>query len=367
MTMVDRMVSELTGIPLADDDTRRLGIIARVDEGGLGAQTLEYVRHLRPDRVLVPSVDPPRGVARMSRLFDAMPHESDIDVVSFPEAGMEDADTWWRFVDNVDVVLTAETTYNPQLGEMLAAQGKRVVVHANPELWEWHRGAPAGVEAWAPSEWLMHKLPPGTPHVPVPVDRDRCRHRHVEEVRTLLHVSAPAMRDRNGTQSLKEALLYCRTSFTLLVSGPEAPTTPTNVGTVTVRGIGRVDDYWRIYDDADALVLPRRYGGLCLPMQEAASCGLPIIAPGVSPQGPWLAPSLALSTGPLERTRARMKGGLVDVWRYPPTQIAQRVDALVSGDGLEDGRKASEAWAAFLDWREWEPVYAAKLRGGSHG
>jgi hypothetical protein len=32
-------------------------------------------------------------------------------------------------------------------------------------------------------------------------------------------------------------------------------------------------DYWAVYDDVSLLLLPRRYGGLCLPMQEAAACG----------------------------------------------------------------------------------------------
>ena len=36
---------------------------------------------------------------------------------------------------------------------------------------------------------------------------------------------------------------------------------------VNVR-IGGVANYWDAYDGYDALVLPRRYGGLCLPVQE---------------------------------------------------------------------------------------------------
>lgn len=355
MTMVDRLVSDETGIPLADDDRPRLGIICRADEGGLGAQTWEYARHLEPDAVMVMLMDDPRGMQEPLRYEGTPGYHS----VTFPAARSTDHLEWAAFVASVDVILTAETCYLPELPGMCERAGVRLVVHANPELWDWRSHPPTAVEPWAPTDWLLARLPENTPVVSVPVDRERCQWRYVDTVRTLLHVSSPAMLDRNGTLMLMDALQYTRTSFTLLVAGPSAPSEPIVGKGRAIRPIARTDDYWRIYDDADALVLPRRYGGLCLPMQEAAACGLPIITGAVPPQKPWLAPGLGLHE--TLQTRARMKGGIVNVWQYRPEEIAQKIDALVEGETLEAGRNASEEWAGPLDWDAWAPRYQKLL------
>jgi glycosyltransferase involved in cell wall biosynthesis len=54
-------------------------------------------------------------------------------------------------------------------------------------------------------------------------------------------------------------------------------------------------DQAELYTRVDALILPRRYGGLCLPMNEALLSGLPVIMPDCSPNNDvlperWLVP-----------------------------------------------------------------------------
>jgi glycosyltransferase involved in cell wall biosynthesis len=43
------------------------------------------------------------------------------------------------------------------------------------------------------------------------------------------------------------------------------------------------DDRAGLYEGLDALILPHRYGGLCLPMNEALTSGLPVIMSNMSP------------------------------------------------------------------------------------
>jgi hypothetical protein len=42
-------------------------------------------------------------------------------------------------------------------------------------------------------------------------------------------------------------------------------------------------NYLDQYKDGDVLVIPRKYGGLCLPMQEALAHGIPVIMPDIEP------------------------------------------------------------------------------------
>lgn len=334
----------------------RLGIIARYDEGGLGTQTWEYARHLQPAALLMLDVPPGRGEPDESR-YEGLAEQ--FFWSTFP-LGPDDGGIWRRFALACDVVLTAETYYWDEFPYVCADSGTKLVVHANPELWPFHASQTRPpFTTWVPTDWMTKKL--GHPEVvPVPVDRERCEWRHVETVRTMLHVSAPAFHDRNGTNLVKDALPHCRTSFTLQVAGPDIPSDPVQIGNVTVQGIGSVRDYWTIYDDADALVLPRRYGGLCLPMQEAASCGLPIISLRLPPQRAWLHDPLLIQEQ-MVTPRVRMKGGPVNVWGCDARLLAAAMDALVAGDHVEAGGDASDRWAESIDWKVWETRYRQML------
>jgi Glycosyl transferases group 1 len=329
----------------------RLGIIARYDEGGLATMTCEAARHLRPDAVLLVRVDPSRGDEDAHR-YDGLGVERSI--VSFPPHPGQLA-RWTKFVEEVDVVYTAETMYLRDLTTICKRAKTRLVLHAMPELYD--LGSRPSLDVWAPTEWMLGRLPAPAMLMPVPVDRARCAPKPITEVRTMLHVTGEAMLDRNGTDLVKQALALCTVPFTLLIAG-NGPTEPITMGVVTVKPVGRVHDYWRLYDDADALVLPRRYGGLSLPMQEAASCELPIVSLHVAPQNRWL---YAPIQAPATRARSvRMKGGQVNVWTCEPTYLAQRLDALASCDP-EPAVKASRSWAEFLDWELWASVYRKVL------
>ncbi len=334
----------------------RLGIIVRADEGGLGAQTWEYARHLQPHALLLLTVPPPRGEPHPSR-FDGL---SEVTRWSSFPPGDGELGQWAAFANECDVILTAETCYLADFPAMCERAGTKLVVHANPELWEW--GSDPRFETWAPTKWWLERLPSSAEVVPVPVDRERCKRREVTEVKRLLHVSAPAMLDRCGTRLLADALPHCRTKFELLVSGPNAP--PEAIGYpsgLIMRPVAAQRDYWRLYDEADALILPRRYGGLSLPMQEAASIGLPIVSLAVPPQIEWLHPALAVRAKQVEM--ARMKGGMVSVFGCDPVHLAQVIDGIVNADPehvamLTD---ASERFAASIGWQDWEPRYRERL------
>lgn len=336
----------------------RLGIICRADEGGLGTQTWEYARHLNPDAVLLVLMDEPRGQQLPERYQAVIDGGGRYFSITFPRARSTDELEWDNFLSSVDVVLTAETFYREDFPRRAKRAKVRLVMHANPELWD--GGHKPTFDVWAPTDWMVRKLPNGTTVMPMPVDRQRCAYRPINfPPRKLLHVSAPAMLDRNGTTLLKQALVHCRMGFDLYVAGPEAPDKPAKVGKITVHGVPDLRDYWQIYDDMDALVLPRRYGGLSLPMQEAASCGLPIVSLRLPPQKPWLHPLLSV---PVEGVaRARMKGGIFDVAHCAPRLLARALDDLVRGRMIDAMVTRSLRWAETLDWAVLGPIYREAL------
>lgn len=342
--------------------TARIGLIARCDNGGLGNMTWEFHRHVRPDRTLVVRLGTEGRGTEYPERFTAGHDGQRLDVRV--TAGWPTAEELLWLIDGSDVVYTAETTYSPHLPTMCARQKVRLVVHVMPELFgtdllDAHREH--GTVLWVPTTW-RHATVHDASLMPVPVATDRLADVDVREVRTMLHVSAPAMLDRNGTELLKMAIPHCRERWTLLVQGPESPSNPETVGSVLVRAAGPAPrEYPDLYGPpVQALVLPRRYGGLSLPMQEAAACGLPVVTTNLAPQDEWVHPHTMVEAG--DYNTATMKGGQVPVHRCSPERLAAVLDCLVADPPLaREAAAASRAHGEALAWTVWADRYREAL------
>lgn len=312
-------------------------LIARADDGGLGVQTLAIAEHLRFDRILVAQIDPPRGVYRPERFRHLA---TDIRIGAQSENRLSPEDMAW--LCECESVFTVEGLYNPPRveGDFLALArdaGTRVDVYANAELFppryrEWNDAGLMRVTA--PTGWEADRL--GEHRIiPQPVDTERISAwKRTGEVRRFLHVSAPAMLDRNGTWLLMAAVkAYVGPTITLFVAGPEAPDEPTHVGNVHVHPVRDVTDYWERYSQAyDALILPRVYGGLSLVMQEALANGMPVVCLDRYPENTWGGTYRA----PVESYAPyRMKGGSIPVAEANPERLADTITRLALGDPTE--------------------------------
>lgn len=344
-----------------------LSLIARADDGGLGVQTWELARHLHPDRVLViDSTAAGRGAFHPER-FEAEGTEVRCAPYPPPPTGRDLA-----WLAETGHVLTVEGFYSDAAPAVLHRLGAKATVMANPELFppSWRRLASSRVlNVLAPTTWELERLGSARPF-PMPVDRARLPFEERTSARTFLHVSAPAMLDRNGTDVVYEMISKWlgAPSITLLVAGPERPVeTVRDVGPGkhTVVPVDHVEDYWRLYDDADVLLVPRRYGGLSLVMQEAASRGLPVVRLDRAPESAWFP---ACTTIPVRSVESHpMKGGAFDVADASALDLAVVVCALARGgedaDGIDVGAcsRASNAFATSIDWSTLGPRWPAVL------
>lgn len=319
-----------------------LAMIARADDGGLGAMTWEVWRHLHPARTLIVLADHrTRGRAHPER-FDG-PGEVRVARM-FPKS----ADVAWLTAE-ADVVYTAETFYGAKI------RGPRTALHVMPEMHA-HDTASAML---LPTPWRAEHFPGGI-RLPVPVARDRLPYRQRTEATTLFHVAGNAMADRNGTDLLLSALDHVRHPCRLLIRGGQPHRE--RHGLVDVEWLGHHDGpYWEAWpDDAGVLVLPRRFGGLCLPMLEATSLGLPIVTLDLDPQRSWLpAAGLVPTTG---STPVRMRGGTIDVHSTGVVMLAGRIDRLLADPALVAALSArADVLAAERSWEALLPEWQATL------
>jgi hypothetical protein len=315
-----------------------LGIIARSDRGGIAAQTYELVQHLNPAKVLV--VKPGRERGEMSDMYPG----------SFSAPDPINSMSARAFLKGLDVVLTVEGWYGEEVPLLCQEMNIRRVVVANPELF--NRNTPFD-KLVVPTKWMLGSMPENTEELPHPINMKRFTQRVRKSVKTFYHLGSPAMLDRNGSLAVKKALPLLRNECNVIVrdnSVHEAYMTKIGRAMVSVLPGHATPNYWQHWPtEADAFVLPRRYGGLCLPMQEAAAQGMPVITSMVEPQKEWFHEDQLVQ--PSERFAAGMKGGRVYCYDVSPDALAERMDAF-SG-GVVDVEAASERsleWARARSW-----------------
>lgn len=326
----------------------RVGVLSPLTDRGLGVQSWEAARNLDAAVLHVETKDPsapshPERFPNATRTRWA----AGLD----PKVVM----AWLR---TVDVVYAAETFYDPRFTKWAQAASTTTVLHANPEF---YTGSQDPTRLWSATPWRKDVMPERTEVVPFPVAADRftpaephdgpCRFVHVAGKR--------ALADRNGTDTVMGALhmLSRPCEVRIIVQHGEVPEVPNVPRHVKVTVVDPPADYWRLYDDCDALVLPRRYGGLCLPVQEACAAGLAVLMSDLIPNQVWPGPRV-----PAEFFRkVTMPCGRVPVYDVRPSVLAAAMDALADPVYRCRFQEQSRAWAVTHSWDVQGPLWLKSM------
>jgi hypothetical protein len=339
----------------------KLGVIARCDDRGLGNQTWEVCRHLNPERVLLVTDPRDKRFVQYPERFEQWETTQ-----TRWDAGRLDGRQVRRWLRGLDVVYSAESPYDLRLGDWAADESVGLVLHANPEFVGM---ADARVRAtwWAATPWRLAYLPAGARVVPMPVAEPRVTHEPAEwpGMVRFLHVAGwPAAADRNGTEIVTEAAMRMRTHPCQFIIRSQhkgllrdrLPPAPLRIE------IGNVVDYWQLYRGADVLVMPRRYGGLCLPAQEAMAVGLPVVMPDTSPNEIWPGPRFSIFEDGALATRA----GPIPLYSTDPSVLAEVLDQLAERpELLEKYRSEARAWARAHSWDALRETWLTELERAS--
>lgn len=343
--------------------TIKLGLVARPDNSGLGIQTWEFQRHMKPDKTLV--ID-------LSELADAKDNcNKHAYLDRFPGAlvhrGLTPTpDVITEFLDGLDVIFSAETFYTHDLLHRANSSGVKSVLQYNYEFLT-HLTAPSLPRPTlfaAPSLWryfttnLSNKV-----HLPVPIATERFSlAADIPEVaQVFMHpVGRPAIYDRNGTHDLIAALPYIRNPVTIIFRCQRSDYVEPLLKKADIPAHLNIEvdtsapaDYWVNYQGVDAVILPRRYGGLCLPANESLGAGIPILMPDIDPNNHWLPMEWLMPASIYNHFEA---ANSVSVYQTKPAVLADYVDAFATDSSLYS-RSVAEArrlarcysWDALLD------------------
>jgi glycosyltransferase involved in cell wall biosynthesis len=158
------------------------------------------------------------------------------------------------------------------------------------------------------------------------INFDRDKNREYMKPRFLHIVGTLAVHDRNGTLDLLDSLQYSTAQFDLVIcSQHELPQGYQRADSRLLYRIGNVVEAQDMYRDFDALILPRRYGGLSLTTNEALMSGLPVIMTDISPNNELL-PSEWLVKA--TKKSSFMTRTMIDVFEVDKKLLAKKLDWL---------------------------------------
>lgn len=342
----------------------KLGILTYSSDTGLGNQMWEIYKHLNPTKTLV--VD----LSRFNQMPTHHDRYKDAKVCGFPS----DEDVEW-LVNDMDIVFVAETPLNYHLFEYARQKGVKTIQQYNAEFLDYYKHpdwAKPTILA-APTKWYMDRveqLNTGAKIklLPVPVNTDLIPFREIKECKTFIHIiGRPAYEDRNGTIPFLQAALRLgrKYSYKIFLQPPSDPRAieyfePVRLAIEDARQkldleiIENVLNYQDIYTSGDVLVLPRRYGGLCLPMQEALAAGMPVLMTDISPNFDILSKDCLIE--------AKKKGEFefhakVDVYEPDYLDLVQKMDDFSNPIIMQARNKQARMIAETISWNKLKQVY----------
>jgi glycosyltransferase involved in cell wall biosynthesis len=335
----------------------KLGLIARCDSRGLGYLTRAFYRHMKPDRTLV--VDMGELARGFPQNLDWYPGET---VVAFDGHHLPEAEVR-AWLDGLDVVWSAETYYDWRIIEWAREVGVRTIQMAMPEFFRSDVPRPDAV--WNPTTWRMDLLPPDTRVVPVPVEDNVWPLTPAGSGGRLqvVHVAGHrAAGDRNGTLIVLAAARLVRQPMDIWIHCQDASLPrirPLAPGTSIYLLPGGKDDRRDLYGPGQVMVLPRRYGGLAMPAQEAMAAGLGLVMSNAPPNAEtW--PCVAVRGG-WDGRQPSPSGG-VQSFATDPRSLARTLDILArSPETVDDLQKLGTEWAQAHSWTIMAPEYRRLL------
>lgn len=335
----------------------RIGLIARADFTGLGVQTFDFYRHMQPHKTLVVDLTHLNG---QTNDWSRYPGAAVLKYTPYPDTSRSHpkaVEAIDQFLDDLDLVFTCETPYDYHLFSAARSRGVKTILQYNFELLDHVRepDLPRPDLFMAPSLWRYDEVRfHNKTFVPVPVDRSQFPFQRRNRAAVFVNSAGTgAMEDRNGTQACIDAWKQVGSQAKLHIYSQNQRY---GHGDRRIKSDRRtVRDAAEFYYGGDVFVLPRKFGGLCLPLNEALSAGMPVIMTDLLPQNEFLPRSCLI---PTRRSHQVMTKMMVDIHQPDLTALASKVDEMVQSPELVgELSDKSDYLASRISWEALGPIY----------
>lgn len=314
----------------------RLTVIVRADTTGLGVQSRNWVRLLNPDKVVIINSQPFNGNEQHLEWYKGY-NRMVVD-------GFIQPHQFAQILSHTDCLLTFEIPYNYNLLAHARSMGVKTILQNNWEFTDYLRDPTLPLPDLLINHSYWHlddqkaRWPEISDYCPSPLFMEDFYDNYYKNTRRkgtrrFLHVAGRnTYQDRNGTNDLLEAVKHIprNIDFELVVKTQTVPVDNSLDPRVTINRDSPVNEHY-LYNDFDAMVLPRRYAGACLPMNEALASGLPVIMTDIEPNNKVL-PSFWLVKA--NRVSSFIARTSVDVYSADSRDLAARMAQFAVADEI---------------------------------
>lgn len=345
-----------------------------MDNSGLGQQTLEFYEAMRPAKTVVVDISvlekvPERVMKQHPDRYTENPI-GDVKIIY----GIPNENDIRSFLAGLDCVFIAESAYNMDFYRIARQMGVKTAVQYNYEFFDWFEGSifhanPPDLFI-SPSTWhyndvaklcKRYQIDIKQVYLHCPVNTNKIPQRFIDSVHKFVHIAGrPANHDRNGTYTFLNALMLMPNDLRGIVYTQDKKLfheIKAEFPNVEVKF--NTSDYTEMYKKGSVMVLPRKYGGNCLPMNEALSAGMPVIMSKVSPQKDFLPEKWLIAARENTEINFAPRGFRISVNETNPADLAMRMrwfKSLSNADMLEQSNIAYNL-AESISWKEMKSKY----------
>lgn len=327
----------------------RIGIVARVDNGGLSNMTFDWWKNIHEitKSLTIISDSPYQNVSR---------YPEQIICENFPT--LEQIDL---FLKDIDIVIAFETPYNWNVFSMAKERGIKTVLIP---MYEWTEEKPP-IEPdlyLCPSmmERDIYKFyPTNSEYIQNPIDRKLFKFKQREKAHTFVFNNGRGGSiGRNGIIALLEAIPLVKSDVKFIIHS-QIPIPEITDKRVEVR-LGDTKSRPELFEECDVLLFPRMFGALSLPTWEALSCGMPVVSTDLFPFNKMLPKEWFFKAGRIERTRTSSQNREIDCAIINPQILANKIDEWSNKDITEDSEIADMIASTFA-WDNLKPIIIKTL------
>ena len=320
----------------------RLGIIARSDNTGLGNQTRELVKMLNPTKILLIDSSHFNGNEQHPEWYS----EYNVTTTKYGMASKEEVS---KFLDGLDVVISCEIFYHNSFITMAKKRKVKTILQYNYEFLDYLVNPDVELPdiLVSPSLWnfedVVKKFSDRAKviHLPPPTSVDlflNAKNINISKThKKILHIGGKAaVKDRNGTNTVIEMLNYSKADYELVIKSQTPLDIKCDDPRLTI-DTSNPETRESLYEGYDAMILPRRYAGLCLPMNEALLASLPVFMTNISPNNSILPEQWLVDSNKIDRLMTRT---MLDVYEGDAKMLAKLVDDYYDSDIFLNKSKA---------------------------
>lgn len=323
----------------------KLGLIVRANNRGLGIESWEFYKHLKPYKTLAV----------------CLACDEEETLKRFPDAkisrGMVKEDDYCYFQD-CDAVLSFETFYNDRAVERSREFNPHPIYILNPN-YEQQCNYYIADKLIVPTVWNFDNwIGAEKNYLPVPVNRELLPFERKTKAKVFVHNAGTQLGDdRNGTLIVLEAMRYVKSEIKLILRVQNLTQILYNKVIGLARGDKRIvldarplENYWDLWREGDVFIYPRIYAGLALPTNEAMSRGILVAMTDMNPQNEYLPEELLIKPKFVKEIQMARP---IEACEVDPIEVAKKIDWLAGLNEEEVGKLSDrmDLVAQCWDWK----------------